>query len=144
MTTYSTIKPYRRPDGKLLNHHGRVRVHRDVMTKAIQIIYGFMYNRYAAISELGIARSPFRVPSKDDADTLMSYIDTNYNQAPDDIGVGCHLKSQRTAIGDPAVGISTNVLPRWDYHETAYGRDTVNFNSVPGGTRGGGNGYFII
>jgi len=129
--------------GKLLvSHHGRVKVHRVLKAKEIQIVYGFLYNRYAVVNEPGIARSPFRAPSEDDANILRSYIEDNYNIAPDDFGVGCHLKSERIAVGDPEVGISTNVHPRWDYHETAYGRDTVNFNSVPGGTRGGGNGVF--
>ena len=48
---------------------------------------------------------------------------------------GRKLKHQRTAVGSPPVGISTDVHPRWDYHSTNFGLDTVNFGALPGGTR---------
>ena len=94
--------------------------------------YGGLYNWWAMD---GLASDGWRVPSDAELTTLTNYINTNYNQDPDDFGVGCHLKSERTAVGDPERGISTNVHPRWDYHADNYGRDTVKFAALPGGRR---------
>lgn len=106
--------------------------------------YGGLYNWWAMD---GLANNGWRVPSDADWTTLTDYVDANYNVDPDDFGVGCHLKSERTEPapeGEEDVGIATNEHPRWDYHADDYGRDTLDFAALPGGYRNTNGTFFNI
>ena len=74
------------------------------------------------------------VPGDADWTTLTNYINSNYNGSPNNFGTGNHLKHPRkngTPILDSLCNTSTH--PRWNANPTHYGRDTVNFSTLPGG-----------
>jgi len=77
--------------------------------------------------------------------TLTNYVQSEITAGRlPNIGVGCILKSARTEIGVPPVGISTNDHPRWIYNETYYGRNNVSFNALPSGYRSLNDGFDIL
>lgn len=99
-------------------------------------LYGYLYNWYTINSADNISALGWKVPDNSDITTLTTYVNTTYNIAPNNFGVGCHLKSDRTQIGDPEKGFPTNDHPRWKYYnDNNFGRDTVGFRAVPAGTR---------
>jgi uncharacterized protein (TIGR02145 family) len=102
--------------------------------------YGFLYNHWVAASEklipLAMVEQGWRVQSDSDATALTDYIQDEITaERLPDVGIGCILKSERTEIGDPSVGIPTNDHPRWDYHSSNYGRDSLGFNGHAAGFR---------
>ena len=77
----------------------------------------------------------FTVPTDAQWTAMTDHIDTEYNQSPDDFGVGNHLKSRRqvdSPLGEPW---ATEVHPRWSDHATHYGRDSVLFGALSGSSR---------
>ena len=58
--------------------------------------------------------------------TTLGWIGTNEGKA---------LKSERTAISSPEVGIPTNDHPRWNYNSTHFGTDDFDFNALSAGGR---------
>lgn len=104
------------------------------LRKASLIKYGRLYNWPAAV-HANIAPVGWSVPTDVNFTTLADYINTTYNVAPNDFGVGNHLKHRRQD-NSPLGGIfNTSTHPRWDSHATEYGRDTVLFGILPAGLR---------
>jgi hypothetical protein len=99
--------------------------------------YGLLYNWYAMTDLRGISNGEFLPPENSDYGTLAIRINSEVSLGNlPDVGVGSILKSQRTATGDPLVGIPTNEDPYWNYNETNYGRDSLGFNIPAAGDRG--------
>lgn len=112
--------------------------------KRSDISYGRLYNGYAVLTGK-LAPVGYVVPTDAQWTTLTDYINTNYNQAPNDFGVGNHLKSQRQdPTGNTNVIIQTTTQPCWNADATHYGRDSVKFSALPGGQRSSFNGGFIL
>ena len=114
-----------------------------VLAKKESIEYGskslIKYGKLYAWDDLNFAKeiiTGMHVPSDAEWTTLTNYIDSEYNNNPDDFGVGNHLKHPRKD-GTPVLSseYNTSTHPRWDADSTHYGRDTVNFGALPGGTR---------
>jgi len=98
--------------------------------------YGRLYT-WACAAHSNIAPIEWRAASENDFLELESYIDTNYNTGANEFGVGNHLKSRRqvgTPLGRPW---SFDIHPRYDYtpFTNRYGRNTVNFKGIAGGSR---------
>jgi len=105
------------------------------------IEYGRLYN-WPAAAHANIAPVGWSVPSPANFTTLFDYINNTFNVAPDDYGVGNHLKHRRKN-GTPVVtGFNTSTNPRWNAHGTHYGRDTVYFGGIAGGLYN--NGFSVI
>jgi len=98
--------------------------------------YGYLYKWYTVDDSRELSSSnDWVVPSSGDSMTLVNYINDNYNISPNNFGVGNHLKSCRQ-INSPLGGsCDTTNHPRFDEHGTNYGRNSVNFNFIPGGNR---------
>jgi len=112
------------------------------LRKVSLIKYGRLYN-YPAANNANIAPIGWTVPSDSDWSTLTTYINNTYNGAPNNFGVGNHLKHRRKN-GTPSVsGFNTETHPRWDADGSNYGRDTVYFGALPGG-RYNTNGTFSL
>ena len=77
----------------------------------------------------------FTVPTDAEWTAMTDYIDTEYNQSPDEFGVGNHLKSRRQVNSPLGAPWATEVHPRWNEHATEYGRDTLGFSVLPNGRR---------
>jgi len=104
-----------------------------------QISYGRIYNWWAA-AHANIAPVGYSVPTDEQWTILTDYITAEIaaERLPD-VGVGNILKSQRQsgAIGDPIIPTTTH--PYWAADATDYGRDSVKFSALPGGTRAAGD-----
>jgi uncharacterized protein (TIGR02145 family) len=109
-----------------------------------QISYGRMYNWWAA-SHANIAPVGYSVPTDAQWTTLTDYITAEIaaERLPD-VGVGNVLKSQRQsgASGDPIIPTTTD--PYWKEHATNYGRDSVKFSALPGGSRSAGGSLYGV
>ncbi len=109
----------------------------DFETKAFtpsMIKYGRLYT-WKVADNSKVLIDGMTVPTDAQWTTLENYIDTNHNQAPDDFGVGNHLKHRRQ-VNSPLGGAWAATLhPRWDEDGTEYGRDTVGFGGLSGGGR---------
>ncbi|MDD3569415.1 MAG: fibrobacter succinogenes major paralogous domain-containing protein, partial [Bacteroidales bacterium] len=94
-------------------------------------IYGKLYNWYAVQDERGLCPTGWRVPTDDDWQRLVYFIDAkawgNNNT------VGSILKSQRQ-VNSPLGGEhSTSEHPRWDEHNSRFGTDDYGFGVLPAG-----------
>jgi len=119
--------------------------------------YGVLYNWYA-VNQSGenvICPVGWHVPSHDEWTTLERTICTSgtcETDFPYDTSTagwmgtneGKKLKSARTAVGSPVVGISTNDHPRWDYSSTHFGTDEFNFNILPAGYRNASGSFIYL
>lgn len=77
----------------------------------------------------------WKVPSDNDLLSLRDYVDSVYNEYPNNYSAGNFLKSKfqvNTPLGDR---FNTSTHPRWDSNDTHYGRDAFNFNALPTGKR---------
>ena len=108
------------------------------------IKYGYLYNWFAltgdvdggdVISNKNIDNGAWKLPSDADFTTLTDYVNITYNVAPNDFGIGNHLKSCRQVNSPLGGDCSTNEHPRWNEDATHYGRDTVEFNALSAGRR---------
>jgi uncharacterized protein (TIGR02145 family) len=110
-----------------------------------QISYGRLYNWWAA-SAANIAPVGYSVPTDAQWTTLTDYIiaEIAASRLPD-VGVGNVLKSQRQdPEGNANVIIQTTTQPRFNAHETHYGRDSVKFSALPGGYRSASGSFSSI
>ncbi|MDY0253561.1 MAG: FISUMP domain-containing protein [Tenuifilaceae bacterium] len=94
-------------------------------------IYGKLYNWYAVQDERGLCPTGWRVPTDDDWQRLVYFIDAkawgNNNT------VGSILKSRRQ-VNSPLGGEhSTSEHPRWDEHNSRFGTDDYGFGVLPAG-----------
>ena len=114
----------------------------DVLGKSL-IKYGRLYTWAAATG--GTLITGMTVPTDTEWTTLTDYIDSEYNGSPDDFGVGNHLKHPRKN-GTPVLSseYNTSTHPRWDADATHYGRDTVKFGALPGGSRNTNGDFYEI
>ncbi len=95
------------------------------------ITYGKLYNWYAISDPRGICPTGWRIPTDNDWQNLVDFIDAqawgNNNIA------GTKLKSSRQ-INSPLGGEnSTSEHPRWDYDARRFGTNDYNFNALPAG-----------
>jgi len=90
--------------------------------------YGLLYNRYAVNNVNGLCPTGWHVPSRDEWDQLVSYVNSGYP-------TGQVLKSCRQVNSPLGGDCSTQWIPRWDEHETCYGTDVFGFSGLPGGYR---------
>ena len=97
-----------------------------------QIGYGRLY-RWEVTQKTLI--NGFTVPTGDEWTALEDYIDTEYNQDPDDFGVGNHLKSRRQVNSPLGAPWATEEHPRWNQSSDAHGRDSVGLSLLPGERR---------
>jgi len=105
--------------------------------RAILNLYGKLYNWYAAADERNICPAGWAVPDWEDVDQMISYLKDEYgwtNDQDDPEGIGNQLKSCRQ-VGSPIEDCDTDEHPRWDSHDTHYGRDGVGFSGLPAGLR---------
>jgi len=94
-------------------------------------IYGKLYNWYAVQDERGLCPTGWRVPTDDDWQRLVYFIDAkawgNNNT------VGSVLKSRRQ-VNSPLGGeYNTSEHPRWDEHNSRFGTDDYGFGVLPAG-----------
>ena len=126
------MKKYLSWNGQILGRGGRY------FTPGVRIrpnyIYGLLYNWYAA-SDSRIGNSGFGVPTDAEWTAMTNYVNATYNVAPNDFGVGNHLKSCRQVSSPLGGDCATLVHPRWNSNATEYGRDTLKFGLLPGGLR---------
>jgi hypothetical protein len=97
-------------------------------------IYGLLYNWYAA-NDSRIANSGFGVPTDQIWTAMTNYVNTTYNIAPNNFGVGNHLKSRRQVSSPLGGEWNTSIHPRWDSNATHWGRDTLMLNLSGAGRR---------
>jgi len=97
--------------------------------------YGFLYNWFAVDNPNGLCPEDWRVPSNDDWDELVDFIQENGNslkscyQVDSPLGGDCDITDH----------------PRWTAHESQYGTDDLNFSALPSGLRfSTGESYFWI
>jgi uncharacterized protein (TIGR02145 family) len=116
-----------------------------------QIKYGYLYNQWATqdqgeyrIVSDDMVADGWIVPTDTDWTTLTNYINTTYNIAPNNFGVGNHLKSRRQVNSPLGSPWATNEHPRWNASASNYGRDTVNLNLLPSGYRQWDNTFTSI
>ena len=104
------------------------------------IKYGKLYTWAAATD--GTLITGMTIGTDSEWTTLNNYINSNYNVSPNDFGIGNHLKHPRKN-GTPVLSseYNTSTHPRWDSDSTHYGRDTVKFGGLPGGSYTGSFGY---
>ena len=116
------MKKYLQWNGQILGRGGRY------FTPGVRIrpnyIYGLLYNWYAASDER-IGNSGFTVPTNAEWTSMINYVDTTYNVAPNDFGVGNHLKSCRQVNSPLGGDCDTSIHPRWNSNATHWGRDTL-------------------
>ena len=97
-------------------------------------IYGLLYNWYA-ITDNRIANSGFDSPNNSDYIGLIDYVNASYNVAPNNFGVGNHLKSCRQVSSPLGGDCATDIHPRWNANANNWGRDTLKMGLLPGGYR---------
>ncbi len=107
-------------------------------------IYGNLYNWYTTADERGMCPAGWKVPNREDVDQMVQYLMSEYgwtNDGDDVDGVGNQLKTCRQ-IGSPLGGdCDTHEHPRWNEHDTHYGKDAVGFNGLPGGFKTASSSY---
>ena len=100
--------------------------------------YGKLYNWFTTTDPRGLCPEGWEVPGWDDVDRMVKYLMTEYgwtNDHTDVEAVGNQLKSCRQ-LGSPlGGGCNTSVHPRWEAHDTHYGRDGIGFNGLPASYR---------
>lgn len=99
--------------------------------------YGALYQWYAVNSEHGLCPEGWQVASREDWNTLISYV------MEDLTGAAYYLKSCRQVNTIMGGDCDTEEHPRWDEHDTKYGIDQYGFSALPGGQRATG-GYSQI
>ena len=102
-----------------------------------EIIFGYLYNYFAITDLRGFSNGLFSVPTDAEITELRSYIFNNITSEN-----GRAIKSERTQIGDPLVGVPTNDNPFWLYDADRFGLDLLNLKAEAGGYRIGTNGSF--
>jgi uncharacterized protein (TIGR02145 family) len=95
--------------------------------------YGALYNWYAATHPSGLCPTGWRVPSREDFEQLMAYVDPE--GIPGNNLAGMLLKSCRQEQSPAGGFCDTEEHPRWIAHDTANGTDAVGFSAMPGGYR---------
>lgn len=96
------------------------------LRKVSLIKYGRLYN-WPAAAHANIAPVGWSVPTDTNFTTLTTYINNIYNVAPNDFGVGNHLKHRRQVSSPLGGEFATSTHPRWESDATHYGRDSVLF-----------------
>lgn len=103
-------------------------------------LYGRLYNWYAVNDSRGICPEGFRVATKDDWDTLMSFL-TAEGFAASSANV---LKTCRQD-GSPLGGdCDTTEHPYWFFNAANWGTDEYGFSAQPSGYRHGETGGFFV
>lgn len=102
-------------------------------------IYGALYN-FPAVNTGALCPLGWRVPDLEDWSTLVTYI-TSQEDEITSANIGNYLKSCRQVDSPLGDDCDTNVHPRWNAHETHYGRDLFGFAAIPGGNRIAGGSF---
>ncbi len=102
--------------------------------------HGLLYNWYAVNSEHGICPDGWKVPSEEDFDELLDFVESIFN----DGRAGNKLKSCRQVNSPLGGNCSVSDHPRWNADNTHYGTDEFGFSAHGVGFRKHNDGGYTL
>lgn len=108
--------------------------------------YGALYNWYAAFDARGICPAGWQVPTDDDWNDLLSYLNDEHGIPNTNTlgGAGNALKSCRQVDSPLGGECDTSEHPRWNSNASHHGFDQFGFAALPGGYRWTSGSYHYV